>query len=116
MDKAKRNYFVDVVIGAAFLVTAVSALVFLVPIGWIDFSSSTTPTVLGVDFGVWQLLHKYGGIVMLLGVVVHQALHWRWIVTMTGRLLPQPKSTKRDRAEAGQAQVNPSLQVGRETK
>ena len=80
MNKAKRNYYVDVVIGIAFLVTALSALVFLVPLNWIDFSTSTTPTVLGVDFGVWQLLHKWGGIAMLVGVVVHLLLHWKWIV------------------------------------
>ena len=105
MNKAKRNYYVDVVIGIAFLVTALSALVFLVPLNWIDFSASTTPTVLGVDFGVWQLLHKWGGIVMLIGVVVHQLLHWKWIVTMTKKVLPQLSLPKRKRAESPQIEV-----------
>jgi hypothetical protein len=91
MNKAKRNYYVDVVIGIAFLVTALSALVFLVPLNWIDFSVSTTPTVLGVNFGVWQLLHKWGGIAMLAGVVLHLVLHWKWIVTMTQKVLPTGK-------------------------
>ena len=89
MKEAQRNYYVDTVIGIAFLVAAVSALVFLVPIDWIDFSSSMTPTILGVDFGVWQTLHKWGGIVMLIGVVVHQLLHWKWIVAMTKKVLPR---------------------------
>ncbi len=83
MNKAKLNYLVDTMIGTAFLVTMVSALVFLIPTSWIDFSSSTTPTVLGLDFGVWQTLHQYSGIVMLIGVALHQLLHWKWIVTMT---------------------------------
>ena len=91
MNKAKRNYYVDVVIGAAFLVTAISALAFLVPLNWIDFSASTTPTVLGVNYGVWQLLHKWGGIAMLAGVVLHLVLHWKWIVTMTKEALPTGK-------------------------
>lgn len=98
MNNAKRNYYVDAVIGIAFLVTALSALVFLVPLNWIDFSSSTTPTILGLDFGVWQMLHKYGGIVMLIGVVVHQLLHWKWIVTMTKKVMPQLSLPKRKRS------------------
>jgi len=105
MNKAKRDYYVDVVIGAAFLVTAVSALVFLVPINWIDFASSTTPTVLGLDFGVWQLLHKYGGIAMLGGVVLHMVLHWKWIVTMTHKALPNFKSAKRKQVESAKTEA-----------
>ena len=57
MNQAKRNYIVDAVIGLGFVVTAISALVFLVPLNWIDFGSSATPTVLGINFGIWQLLH-----------------------------------------------------------
>jgi len=100
MNKTKRNYYVDVLIGVAFVVTVISALVFLVPMNWIDFSASTTPTVLGVDFGVWQTLHMYGGIAMLAGVVVHLLLHWTWIVTMTKRALPKRKRAEGTHEEA----------------
>jgi len=102
MKEAKRNYYVNTVIGIAFLVTALSALVFLVPIDWIDFSSSMTPTILGVDFGVWQTLHKWGGIVMLIGVVVHQLLHLKWIVAMTKKVLPLPRLPKREQPDPTQ--------------
>ena len=79
MNKANRNYYVDTMIGIAFLLAGISALVFLIPTGWIDFTVSTTPTVLGINFGIWQSLHKWAGIVMMLGVVLHQLLHWKWI-------------------------------------
>ncbi|RME75973.1 MAG: DUF4405 domain-containing protein [Chloroflexi bacterium] len=88
MNKAKRNYYVDTVIGIMFLVVTVSAVVFLIPTSWIDFSASTTPTVLGLDFGIWQTLHKWAGIAMLIGIAVHQLLHWDWIVVMTKRMMP----------------------------
>jgi len=104
MNKTKRNCYVDVLIGVAFVVTAISALVFLVPLAWIDFSASTTPTVLGVDFGVWQMLHTYGGIAMLVGVTVHLLLHWTWIVTMTKRVLP--KRAKREQTAPSPAEVS----------
>ncbi len=103
MNKATRNYRVDVVIGFAFLVTAISALAFLVPLNWIDFSASTTPTVLGVNYGVWQLLHKWGGIAMLVGVALHLMLHWRWILTMTKKAMPTRKSSEQEQTEAAYA-------------
>jgi hypothetical protein len=106
MSEAKRNYWVDAAIGIVFLAVALSALVFLVPISWIDFSASTTPTILGVDFGVWQTLHKWAGIVMLVGVVLHQLLHWKWIVNMTKKVLPRPRLPKREQPELSQANVD----------
>ena len=102
MNKAKRNYLVDTVIGIAFLVAGLSALVFLVPANWIDFSTSTTPTYLGLDFGLWQTLHKWGGIAMLVGVVIHQLLHWNWIISMTKKVLPKPHLKRREQLEASQ--------------
>ena len=103
MNKAKRNYLIDTAIGNAFLVVAISALVFLIPTDWIDFSSSITPTVLGLDFGLWQTLHKWGGIVMIIGVAIHQLLHWNWIVSMTKKILPKVNLPKRSKNEASQA-------------
>ena len=105
MNKATRNYLVDTVIGIAFLIAAISALVFLVPTSWIDFSVSTTPTLLGLDFGVWQQLHKWSGIVMIVGIGIHQLLHWNWIITMTKKLLSRIPLPKRNAPET-QAHVN----------
>jgi Domain of unknown function (DUF4405) len=100
MNQAKRNYIVDSVIGLGFVLTAISALAFLVPLNWIDFSSSTTPTVLGINFGIWQLLHMWGGIVMIVGVVVHLLLHQKWIVAMTKKMLSTPKGRKQQETES----------------
>ena len=105
MNQAKRNYIIDAVIGLGFVITAISSLVFLIPLNWIDFSSSATPTVLGLNFGIWQLLHKWGGIVMLVGVVVHLALHQKWIVGMTVKMLPKPKARRKKQADATQVKT-----------
>lgn len=107
MNKGTRNYLVDSVIGASFLISALSALVFLIPTSWIDFSVSTTPTVLWLNFGIWQALHKYSGIVMLIGISVHQLLHWSWIKAMTIKVLkqlnlPQLKRTELSRPKTSQ--------------
>lgn len=105
MNKTKRNYYVDMIIGITFLVVTVSAVVFLIPTSWIDFSNSVTPTVLGIDFGVWQTLHKWAGIAMLTGIAIHQLLHWDWIVAMTKRMLPRLSLPKSKRAASSSADV-----------
>jgi hypothetical protein len=75
MNKTKINYWVDVVIAIAFILSAISGLVFLLPL--------TTTTVLGISFAVWDQLHIWGSLAMISGVLVHLALHWKWVVTMT---------------------------------
>ncbi len=105
MNKANRNFYVDTAIGLAFLITGISALVFLIPTGWIDFTISTTPTVLGINFGTWQSLHKWAGIVMMLGVALHQLLHWKWITAMTKKILPNPKRIRSSKVASPQAKT-----------
>ncbi len=105
MNKANRNYYVNTVIGIAFLFVGISGLVFLIPTDWINFTVSTTPTVLGVSFGVWQSLHKWAGIVMMLGVVLHQLLHWKWISAMTKKILSRPKLGRSSEVPAPRAET-----------
>lgn len=83
--RALVNFIVDSAIAAAFLVSAVSGLVFLVPGGWLSLMGSAT-TALGVSFATWRTLHDWSAVVMIAGVVLHTALHWRWVTTMVRRL------------------------------
>ncbi len=73
MNKAKLNYLVDTVIGIAFLCSAISGLVFLLPVS------------LGLNLRFWGQMHTWSSLVMICGVFLHLVLHWKWIVTMTKR-------------------------------
>lgn len=89
MTKARVFLLIDGCIGAAFLVGVVSAIAFLVPFNAIDFAtSSTTSDFLGVQFGTWETLHRYAGIVMIAGCFLHIGLHWRWLARTTAGLVP----------------------------
>ncbi len=79
MNKAKVNYWVDVVTALAFILSAVSGIVFLFPING--------STVLGIAYNIWDQIHTWGSLLMLAGVLVHLILHWKWIVVMTGKIL-----------------------------
>lgn len=80
MNKAKINYGVDVAIGIAGVVSAVSGLVFLLP-------GNLASDVLGVSYRVWNDVHTWSSLVVIAGVGAHLALHWKWLVAMTKQML-----------------------------
>ena len=96
MKRAFTNFLVDGVIAAAFLVTAVSGVLFLLPRSWVVGSAGGTPTMLGVTTAGWLTIHDWSGVVMMGGVLLHCALHWRWIVNMSRRTFRR-KAARRGR-------------------
>jgi len=74
MKQVTINLIVDAAIGAAFALSAVSGLVFLLP-----QDAATVPMVLGLDLLMWSDLHTIASLVMIGGVLLHLALHARWI-------------------------------------
>jgi hypothetical protein len=79
LNKAKVNYWVDVGIGLAGLLSAISGLVFLLP-------GDPTTGVLGISYRLWTGLHTWSSLAAIAGVGAHMALHWKWMVAMTGQI------------------------------
>ena len=118
MKRSLTNFLVDGVIGAAFLVTAVSGILLLLPRSWVAGSASGMPTMLGIPTASWLSIHDWSGIMMMAGVLLHCALHWRWIVSMTRRTFGRgtarrpspagrPAAVRAARAEAPSAPPRP---------
>jgi hypothetical protein len=80
MKKTTMNYWVDLAIGAGFVFSAISGLVFLLPF-------DATAGVLGISYQAWDSLHTWSSLVLIAGVGAHLALHWKWMVSMTKRML-----------------------------
>jgi hypothetical protein len=74
------NYWVDVGIGFAGIVSALSGLVFLLP-------GDLTAGVLGISYQAWNAIHTWSSLAAIAGVGAHMALHWRWMVAMTKQTL-----------------------------
>ena len=91
MSRARANYWFDVVIGIAFVASAISGLVFLLP-------GEPASSVLGISYRAWNGLHTWSSLVMIAGVGAHLALHWKWMVSMTKQVL----TTKDQRRVEGQ--------------
>ena len=81
-NKSVINYFVDMGLALTFLITAVTG-VFKMPLlfnlGLVAYRNFNMRLING--------FHDWGGIAMTVLVIVHLALHWRWIVVMTKRLI-----------------------------
>lgn len=104
MNKAKINYWVDLVIALAFVLSAISGIVFLFPV-------SANSTVFGVPYRVWDQIHIWGSLLMVAGVLAHLVLHWKWIVAMTKKtFLPQARPAH---AMSQPASVNEHAIAGR---
>lgn len=88
-SKAKMNYWVDVVIAVAFIVSIVSGLIlYLGPSG--GYQGGRNPaygqTVLLLSHHQWSELHTWSSIAMAAGAFLHLVLHWSWLVCMTKNL------------------------------
>jgi hypothetical protein len=81
VNKSKLDYWVDVAIGVAGLGSAISGLLLLWP-------ADLTSGVLGISLRSWSTLHTWSSLLAVAGVGVHLALHWKWMIAMTRRMLP----------------------------
>jgi hypothetical protein len=84
---AKINIAVDVTIAASFLVAAVSGLYFFL-------FPEATRTVLLFDSATWDMIHTWSGVLMIAAALAHLAIHWRWIMNVTGRFFRSGRATE----------------------
>ena len=73
MNKAKLNYFVDLLLAIAFLLVSVTGILKFP--GWFGH--------LHLPWRILSKIHDWSGILMALLVLIHLILHWKWIVSMT---------------------------------
>jgi NAD-dependent dihydropyrimidine dehydrogenase PreA subunit len=97
------NYWVDMVTGVAFVFCAVTGLMRLFPEATVSMSGAGQPVILGISMSVWQTVHDWSGAIMAAGVGVHTALHFRWLVATTGRMVRGGRGRERAHFRAPEA-------------
>jgi cytochrome b subunit of formate dehydrogenase len=85
--KPKWNLLLNSVIALAFVLTAVTGLVFFFGLAGSGFQGGrgamTESWLLARD--AWRSLHDWFGLAMITGVMVHVVVHWKWIVAAVKR-------------------------------
>lgn len=85
MGRIRRNTYyviVDLVIAALFLLETASGLVLLFVLtgGYQGGRNPSYGRVFLFSRHGWEQLHNWGGLALAALVLLHVALHWRWIV------------------------------------
>lgn len=84
--RGKYNLAVDGVVGLSFLVTAVTGLYFLLIPGASHESTAPDPLFLFNRF-TWDFIHTWSGVILIAAAVLHFAIHWKWAVKVTKKII-----------------------------
>jgi NAD-dependent dihydropyrimidine dehydrogenase PreA subunit len=101
--RARLNYWIDAVIAVSFLITAVTGVVFLLPLSWQAALGLGRPGLLLVPLGTWHWLHDWSGALAAAGVALHFSLHYRWVAHMTRRTFGAGRVERRPAPDARRA-------------
>jgi hypothetical protein len=86
--QTKQNWMIDAIVFAGAVLSTITGIYFLfLPIG--GYQGGRNPTYgLTILFGrsTWDDLHTWGGLLMILAVVIHLAWHWSWVKMMSRRM------------------------------
>lgn len=87
--QTRKNWLIDAAVLVGGVVAALSGIYFLfAPSG--GFKVGINPlagvTIL-FDRRTWDDLHTWGGVAMIAAVVIHLAIHWRWVAMMARRVI-----------------------------
>lgn len=86
--QTQQNWLIDAAVFAGALLAGLTGIYFLyLPSG--GYEGGRNPAYgLSILFGrgTWSDLHTWGGVLMILAVVIHFAIHWQWVKMMSRRI------------------------------
>jgi len=86
--QTRQNWLIDSAVFCGALLAGLSGIYFLyLPSG--GYEGGRNPAYgLTIIFGrqTWSDLHMWGGILMIIAVVIHFAIHWEWVKMMSRRI------------------------------
>ncbi|MFW6115457.1 MAG: DUF4405 domain-containing protein [Chloroflexota bacterium] len=88
MDRSLRNYWLDVVLGLLAVVVGLSAFLLWVVLPQGYFAARL----------LWLDIHKWSGLLLSVGVLLHVILHWKWLLRMTRLIVSRPSERRRSPA------------------
>lgn len=83
-SRGRFNVWINVLIGASFLVAALSGVYLLFFPGG---SHGVADPLFLFPRTTWDLIHTWSGVVMIVAAVVHFVIHWKWVVKVTSKVL-----------------------------
>lgn len=86
--QTRQNWLIDAAVFIGALLAIVSGIYFLFVTsgGYQGGRNAFYGVTVLFARETWDLLHTWGGVLMIVAVVVHFAIHWQWVRTMARRM------------------------------
>lgn len=81
-NKGTKNLWANFTIAISFFFCSISGVYFL----FVPGNRNSFDPMLLFSRTVWDLIHTWTGIVVILAAIVHIAIHWNWITNHTNRI------------------------------
>ena len=81
--RGRINLWANFVLSLSFVLCAISGVYFL----FIPGSRQAVDPGFLFSRTVWDMIHTWAGVMMIAAILVHFAIHWKWVINNTGRLL-----------------------------
>jgi hypothetical protein len=86
--QTQKNWWIDAALFGSALLAMLSGIYYLyLPSG--GYQGGRNPLYnIQILFSrnTWDDLHTWGGVAMILAAIIHLAIHWQWVVSMTRRI------------------------------
>lgn len=101
--RGRFNLGINLTVAASFVLAAISGVYFLF-VGGSHGGINPDPLFL-FSRATWDGIHTWSGVVMISAAIIHFAIHWRWVVNVTRKVVnaslpklawgqPKPAATK----------------------
>jgi preprotein translocase subunit SecY len=77
------NVAIDAAVAIGFLLAAISGVYFM----FAGAGRAADPLFI-FSRTTWDLIHTWSGVAMIAAAVIHFAIHWRWVVKVTAKVVP----------------------------
>ncbi len=84
MSNTEQNFWLNVTIFVALLITAITGFIL-----WLVIPHKLEIVFLGFSRSVWVAAHIYSGVVGIAGIFMHIVRHWGWLKALRGRRLSE---------------------------
>jgi hypothetical protein len=86
--QTRLNWLIDATVFSCAVVAVLSGIYFLFwPSGFQGGRNAVYSTIVLFERSAWSDLHTWGGVLMVITVVVHFAYHWSWVTMMSKRVV-----------------------------
>lgn len=87
-NKLRHNWWIDLFLGLGALIAILSGIYFLAypNSGYQGGRNPAYNQVVIFSRTAWDLIHTWGGTLMIMAALIHIVIHWNWIAGTTGRI------------------------------